>query len=142
MTDRERTSLSQAIRATMLREGGYSSIVRGAEVRQPVVSLALHRRLVVRTENVDRLFEYLRPNMADATKAAAEPAEAFGDTAAGVPPGGVNRRERLLGLLANLSDGSDAADERLASVLAALGNFADGEHGGRQARKGKGPQAS
>jgi hypothetical protein len=136
MTDGERTALSQAIRATILREGGYSSIVRGAQVRQPVVSLALHRRLIVRTENVERLFEYLQPNMSD-VRTAALPDEADGDAVSDGHSGSVIRRERLLGLLANLSDGSDAEDERLASVLAALCNFAGLERGGEHASKGR-----
>jgi hypothetical protein len=129
MTDGERTALSQAIRATILREGGYGSIVRGTGIRQPLVSLALHRRLVVRTENVDRLFEYLQPNMSDVMSAAAETDDTAAGRPAGKASGRTSQRERLLGLLANLSDGSDAEDERLASVLAALSNFAGVERG-------------
>lgn len=130
------TALSQAIRATVLREGGYGSIVRGAEVRQPLVSLALHRRLVVRTENVDRLFEYLQLNVSDTTAAPAKQDDNADGRAANKPSSRSSRRERLLGLLANLSDGSDAGDERLASVLAALSNFASVERGSKDIGKG------
>lgn len=116
LSEIERTALSQAIRAIVISEGNYGSIVREAAVRQPVVSQALHRRLVVRTEAVDRLFEYLLPN-SSASIASGADEKLTDDRVAPV------RRERLLGMLEQLSDGSNAADERLASVLAALGAF-------------------
>lgn len=117
MTEAERSALSQAIRATVILEGSYSSVVREAAVRQPVVSQALHRRLVVRTEAVDRLFEYLLPNLSFSKTLDAAEKSSGGDGSAPA------RRERLLGMLDQLSDGSGAADDRLASVLAALGAF-------------------
>lgn len=111
MSETERTMLAQAIRAVVLTEGGYASIVRNSGVRQPLVSQALHRRLIVRTKNVERLFEYLDLSVA-------EPSANLAHASA------EDRRERLLGLLANLSDGSDVEDERLSNVLAALNTFA------------------
>jgi hypothetical protein len=118
MTETERVALSQAIREVVISKGNYSSIARETAVRQPVVSHALHRRLVVRTPAVDRLFEYLLPN-SDPSSLSNQGGKSVGGDEA-VP----ERRERLIGLLDRLSDGTDAADERLASVLAALGAFA------------------
>lgn len=115
LSESERSALAQAIRAVALAEGDYASVVRNSGVRQPVVSMALHRRLVMRTENVDRLFEYLRPKAG-----AGEPQEE-------VRP--YERRERLLGMLANLSDGSDLEDERLSTILAAIESFARSPQG-------------
>jgi len=115
LSEIERTALAQAIRAVVLTEGGYASVVRNCRVRQPVVSLALHRRLVMRTDSVDRLFEYLKPQGgADEPQDENRPHD---------------RRERLLGLLANLSDGSDVEDERLSTILAAIESFARSSHG-------------
>ena len=118
MTELERTALSQAIRETVISEGNYSSIVRGAAVRQPVVSQALHKRLVVRTEAVDRLFEYLLPKSKRSAASRPDERSAVDEEW---------RRERLIGMLDRLSDGSGAADARLASILAALGAFAGPE---------------
>ncbi|WP_019832407.1 hypothetical protein [Sphingomonas sp. PR090111-T3T-6A] len=117
MTEWERTALSQAIRKTVISQGNYSSIVRETAVRQPVVSQALHRRLVVRTQAVDRLFEYLLPNSSPSPASDQDDKSAADEDA-------LRRRERLIGMLDRLSDGSDEADDRLASILAALGVFA------------------
>lgn len=115
LSETERTALAQAIRAVVVAEGGYASVVRNSGVRQPVVSLALHRRLIMRTDNVERLFEYLKPKAG-----AGEPKDEVRSH---------DRRERLLGLLANLSDGSDVEDERLSNVLAAIESFARSPQG-------------
>ena len=107
-------ALSQAIRAIVVNEGNYASIVRGAGVRQPLVSLALHRRLVVRTAHVDRLFEFL-----NLTRSRMREVDAAFETDE------EGRTKLLLGLLVGLSDGSAASDERLAAVLAALKGFSE-----------------
>ena len=91
--------------------------LEGAVVPQPLVSLALHGRLVLRTAAVDRLFEYLgiRPEQSEDAEAIdlAQPTD---------------RPERRIGaimrLATSLSDGSDAADRRLSSLLQAIGEFA------------------
>ncbi len=106
--------LSQAIRSIVAHHGTYVSVVRGAKVTQPVVSLALHQRLVAKTPAVERLFEYLNiePQVGDAPT---------GDAATSIEADG--RTHRLLGMLEGLSDGSKEGDERLATVLAALRGF-------------------
>lgn len=125
MTESERSALSQAIRETVISQGNYSSIVREAAVRQPVVSHALHRRLVVRTEAVNRLFEYLLPNWSPSPVQDQDGTPTQGEEEA------ARRRERLIGMLDRLSDGSDGAEDRLASVLAAIGAFAGSGSGQR-----------
>lgn len=115
LSEFERTALSLAIRSIVVLEGSYVSVVRGARVRQPLVSLALHQRLVVKTPAVERLFEYLGiEGRADAAVT----------TDAGELPGGRDiRASKLVGMLEGLSDGSKAADNRLAAILAALRAF-------------------
>ena len=116
MSEREKAVLSQAIRAEGLRDGSYAAVVAGADVRQPVVSLALHRRLVMRTDAVDRLFKYLRIS--------GECHEQVSDH--GDPTPELRARvEALVGLLDPLRDGSEDVDERLANLLAALAQFAN-----------------
>lgn len=110
-------ALSQAIQAVVISKGDYSSVVKGARVRQPVVSLALHQRLVVRTKAVERLFEFLRLSRPSRGKHRRPP------QARAAPLDDSTRKERLLGLLDGLSDGSEAADRRLAGMLAALHQF-------------------
>jgi len=114
MSDAERATLSQAIRSVMVRQGSYVSVVQGARVPQPVVSLALHGRLVARTPSVERLFEYLgiAPGGSGASST-------LGDAS----PNDDARIRRLVGMLRGLSDGSKEADDRLAAVLAALQGF-------------------
>jgi len=108
--------LSRAIAARRLTDGNYAEIIAGAKVRQPVVSLALHRRLVLRTESVDRLFEYLGVDVA--APAANGAADAL---VPGLPDQGMGS---LMQLVAALSDGSDGGDHRLASLLKAIRDFA------------------
>jgi hypothetical protein len=120
MTDSERTALSQAIRETVARDGNYASIVNGAEVRQPLVSLALHRRLVMRTDSVERLFEYLHLPMAGSTKyllTAGEASQEIGRRSR------AERVEHLLDLLDRFGGDPAATDETMASVLATLGSL-------------------
>ena len=110
LSEWEKSALSNAILAVVQREGGYGRIVSETGLRQPLVSLALHRRLVTRTDSVRRLFEYL------AISRGAEQRSEQDD--------GAEREQRLLGLLAGLSDGSIDADQRLEAMLAALNQFA------------------
>src|SRR4051812_386800 len=98
----EKSALSQAIQRYIFEHGGYASLVRNAEVRQPVVSLALHRRLVTRTDAVKRLFEFLK---------------IVGPASAPEKADERDREQHLLGLLVGLSDGSALADRRLETVL-------------------------
>jgi hypothetical protein len=115
LSENERAALSQAIRSIVVHEGSYVSVVCGAQVSQPVVSLALHQRLVVKTPSVIRLFEYLGiGRLTSGTAQIDEPAMLTGK---------VDRVRRLVGMLEGLSDGSREADERLATVLAALQGF-------------------
>jgi hypothetical protein len=126
MTEAERVALAQAIRTVVLREGGYGSVVRKTGVRQPLVSMALHQRLVVRTAMVERLFEFLNVKV---------PERGQGEELDQADLQGGKKEDvtgKLLGLLSGLSDGSRAADERLAALLAALKDFAAHEREGGQ----------
>jgi hypothetical protein len=118
LSEFERVALSQAIRATVSHEGNYTSVVAGAKVAQPVVSLALHQRLVVRTPAVKRLFEYFGIS--------AEPRNGVTGAAAENSDERSLRALRLAGMLEGLSDGTKEADERLATILAALRGFIPG----------------
>lgn len=108
MTDDFRREL-QALLARM-RDAGCSQtrIAAAAGVRQPLVSLAGKGRLVGRTPNVDKLFEYLRVSATDAARPA--------------PPRTVPRDldPRLVEALARLSDGSADGNARLAGLLEAI----------------------
>lgn len=115
LSEAERTALSQAIRSVVLHEGNYRSVVRGAGVSQPQVSLALHRRLIARTATVERLFEYLQVRVPTGKEPPSDAKTTDNEIYA--------RNERLVGLLGSLSDGSQEADDRLAVVLAALQGF-------------------
>jgi len=109
MSDRERFALSQAIRATVLRDGHYGAVVAGAKVPQPLVSLALHQRLVMKTEKVARLFEYLQPAIES------EPAVEV-----------LANRSKRIGRVLDLVDGlgsGPASDENIAALFAALSNL-------------------
>jgi hypothetical protein len=110
MSDRECLALSQAIRATVQRDGNYGAIVRGAGVSQPFVSLALHRRLVVKTEKIGRLFEYLQLSV-DSEPAVDKEVER------------AERIERLLTLVDGLGASNGASHERICALFAALGNL-------------------
>jgi hypothetical protein len=109
MSERERAALSLAIRATVQRDGHYGAVVHGSGVPQPVVSLALHRRLVMRTEKVERLFEYLRP-----------PPD--GEPATEVQARRIERVGKILDLVDGLG-GSQASDENISALFAALSNL-------------------
>ena len=119
LSEFERVALSQAIRATVSHQGNYTAVVAGAKVAQPVVSLALHQRLVARTPAVERLFEYF--GISTEAGNALPPATAENSEERG------RRAQRLAGMLDGLSDGTKEADERLATILAALRGFIPGD---------------
>ncbi|WP_298687613.1 hypothetical protein [uncultured Sphingomonas sp.] len=110
MSEREIVRLSRAIAARRISDGSYSKIIEGAAVSQPVVSLAAHRRLALRTEPVDRLFEFLeiQPDDHDAMEAADDAEQRMG---------------AIMRLAASLSNGTDVADRRLVALLQAIGKF-------------------
>ena len=109
LSEWQKAALSNAILTVVQREGGYGRVVSETGLRQPLVSLALHRRLVTRTDGVVRLFEYLAIDRRSEQRSEQDD--------------GADREQRLLGLLAGLSDGSFDADQRLEAMLAALNQF-------------------
>lgn len=118
LSEFERVALSQAIRATVSHQGNYTAVVAGAKVAQSVVSLALHQRLVVRTPAVERLFEYFGISAELRNGVAGASAQSSDERSL--------RALRLAGMLDGLSDGTKEADERLATILAALRGFIPG----------------
>ncbi len=135
MSHRERTLLSPGLAARALRDGNYASIAVGANVRQPIVSMALHQRLVVRTTAVTRLFEYLGIEAGDPEierqLVGGSDAKADQSENSSKDDTGGERFVDLVDAVRTLSDGSDEQDIRLVEFLSALRRFARPTNEGR-----------
>lgn len=121
LTERERIELSRAIAGRIAVTGTYADIYRELKIRQPVVSLALHQRLVTRTATVRRLFEYLNIQ-ADEPVDDIEP-----DASDGRPAVSHTTEERIpaeaLEAVMRLSDGTPQQDGELIELLMAIRRF-------------------